>query len=669
MASLSFPEAVLAVNVVFAAVAVFLWKLVGHIHLIRLGKPERRWDHLGRRLKSLILGGILQTKIARQSYAYVLHFFIFWAFVLLGASIAEIVAQAWWPGWTLPTFGLAIPALPGITAAPVTLSQVLYLAQDLIALLGLVGVGMALARRYIARPKKLMHEGMTDATIVLLFIAGVLLTLLFYNATNIILGQDPFSAWRPVSSWLAGTGWFGTALDYHLWWWGHVLFLFPFLAYIPFSKHQHIVFAIVNSFFVDTAPKGALKYVDLEKTEKFGANRVEDLSWRQLLDGYACTECGRCTDACPANATGKALNPMAIIVNMRDTLLEQGERIGRNEIADLPAMLQTVHTPEAIWACTTCYACQYECPVFNEHLPKIIDMRRHMVLMEGNMPPEAMGAMRNIETNFNPWGIAWDQRAKWAEGMGVPTVKEVRDAEYLFWVGCAGSFDDRNRKVTQAFARLLKKAGVKFAILGTEEKCTGDPARRLGNEYLFQTLAKENVATLKKHRVRKIVTACPHCFNTIKNEYPQLGGKFEVIHHTQLLKELMDAGKIRPAKPLPSVVTYHDPCYLGRYNGIYDEPRDVLRGAGAKIVEMERCRDRGFCCGAGGARMWMDETVGEKVNHRRLSHVEKTGAMVVASACPYCLIMFDDAAKTKNKEDIWRYDIAELLEKSTKEGL
>jgi Fe-S oxidoreductase len=305
--------------------------------------------------------------------------------------------------------------------------------------------------------------------------------------------------------------------------------------------------------------------------------------------------------------------------------------------------------------------------VFNEHVPKIVDMRRHMVLMEGKMPPEAQETMRKIEQNYNPWGIGWDQRGRWADGMDIPTLADDgRDAEYLFWVGCAGSFDERNRKVSQAFARLMQKAGVKFAILGPEEKCTGDPARRIGNEYLFQTLAKENVATLNRHGVKKIVTACPHCFNTLRNEYPQFGGNYEVIHHSQLLDELLTAGRLKPSKPVAAKVTHHDSCYLGRYNDIYDEPRRVLQALPqVQTVEMSRCRDKGFCCGAGGARMWMEETIGEKVNHRRLTHVMETGANIVATACPYCLIMMDDAAKTKDVDaKLARADIAELLDRS-----
>ena len=607
--------------------SVFGRKLYLRIRYLFLAKGrERRWDHIPTRVKNFIVYGIFQRKVDREWYAGVLHSFIFWAFVILGASVVEITAQAYAAGWQVPT-----PTIAGFS-----LNGPLYFAEEVVAFLGAIGVGMALYRRYVIRPKKLMHEGMLDATIVLLFILGIVTSLLFYNATDVALGTAALPAWKPISSTLvrlaivpADPTW------WHVLWWTHVVLLFTFLAYVPHSKHMHIIFAIVNTFFMDLTPSGALKKVDLEKTTTFGVNRVEQLSWRALLDGYACTECGRCTDACPANATGKPLNPMRIITNMRDTLDEQGAAILAGKTDGQPDMFQTVHSKDGIWACTTCYACVYECPVMNEHVPKIIEMRRHLVLNQGEMPAETMEAMRKIEQNFNPWGIGWDQRGKWAEGLGVPLMSAASASseavEILYWVGCAASFDDRNRKVAQAFSRILQKAGVRFAILGPEEKCTGDPPRRLGNEYLAQTMIRGNVETLNRYRVTRIVATCPHCFNTLKNEYPDFGGQYDVVHHSQFLRELIDAGRLAPTKDVLQFLTYHDACYLGRYNGIFDEPRDVLyRIPGVRVVEMEKCRDRGFCCGAGGGRMWMEERIGEKVNHRRLSHVEETHANAVA---------------------------------------
>lgn len=644
------------------ALGTFARKLTLRLRYLFAGKgTERRWDHPATRVKNFIVYGIFQRKVAREWYAGVLHSFIFWAFVILGASVVEITAQAYVPRWRIP--------LP--TIAGVALNGPLYLAEDAIALLAAIGVGMALYRRYVIRPKKLMHEGMRDATIVLLFILGIVISFLFYNAADIEGGTAYLPGWKPLSATLASLVLvhLEPAFWWHVFWWAHVALLFSFLAYVPYSKHIHIIFAIVNTFFMDLTPKGTLKKVDLETTTTFGVNRVEQLSWRQLLDGYACTECGRCTDACPANATGKPLNPMRIITNIRDTLNDQGQAILKSQTDGLPDMFETVHSEEGIWACTTCYACVYECPVMNEHLPKIIDMRRNMVLTQGKMPTETMGAMRNIEQNYNPWGIGWDQRAKWAEGLGVRTMAEVvasgEPIDVLYWVGCAASFDDRNRKVARSFARILQRTGVRFAILGPEEKCTGDPARRLGNEYLAQTMIMANVETLNRYGVTRIVASCPHCFNAIRNEYPDFGGTYEVVHHSQLLEDLLRAGRLQPTKEVLQFLTYHDACYLGRYNQVYEEPRAVLyRIPGVRVVEMMQSRDKGFCCGAGGARMWMEERTGEKVNHRRLSHVEETRANAVVTACPYCLIMLDDAAKTRNREDIRRFDVAELLERS-----
>jgi len=638
-------------------IGIFLHRLAHIVRLLRAGKAkERRWDHIGRRVVAFISLGIFQRKVYRSPLVGLLHSFIFWAFVILGASIVEITAQGYSPGWRIPV--------------PDALRGPLYLAEEIVATLAIVGIFMALYRRYVVRPKKLMHEGFLPATLILVYILGIVTTVLMYDTTEIGLhGSAGLPEWRPVGAALLTVS--VVRLDPALWWWvfwsAHVVLLYTFLAYILYSKHSHILFALFNSFWVNLEPKGAIRSVDLEKTESFGVRRVEQLSFRQLLDGFACTECGRCTDNCPANATGKTLDPMRLIVNMRDTLLDQGPAILTGKTEGLPNMFATVHSEDAIWACTTCYACVYECPVMNEHVPKIIDMRRHLVLMEGKMPPEAMETMRKIETNYNPWGIGWDQRGAWAEGLGIRTMAEDgRDAEYLFWVGCAGSYDERNRKVVAAFARLMQRAGVTFAILAAEEKCTGDPARRIGNEYLFQTLAKDNISTLSKYNVKKIVTACPHCFNTLKNEYPQFGGRYEVLHHSQLLDELLASGRLKPEKPVAAKITHHDSCYLGRYNDIYDEPRRVLESLPqVQTVEMTRCRDKGFCCGAGGARMWMEETIGEKVNHRRLSHVTETGADIVATACPYCLIMMDDAAKTKNVDaQLARADLAELLERS-----
>ncbi len=427
----------------------------------------------------------------------------------------------------------------------------------------------------------------------------------------------------------------------------------------------------MNTFLERAIPYGRLeKPFDIDVLTQpdavppaLGAANTRTFTWYDRVQLDACTICGRCTSACPAWSTDKPLDPMRVILDLREAM----EKEAKGETLHVP--LPDFVGYEELWACTTCMACMEECPVSIRHVPFIVELRRNFAMELGKIPPEAQGMQKNIETNYNPWGIGWDQRARWTEGLGVKTMADAIAAgepvDLLYWVGCAASFDDRNRRVARSFARLLQQAGVRFAILGPEEKCTGDPARRLGNEYLAQTMIKSNVETLERYEIKKIVTACPHCFNAIKHEYPDFGGKYEVVHHSEILSELIQTGKLRPTKEVEELLTYHDPCYLGRYNRVYDSPRTVLSSIpGVRTTEMQLCREKGFCCGAGGARMWMEERTGERVNHRRLAHVEETGAGAVATACPYCLIMLDDAAKTKGRDEIRRYDIAELLEQT-----
>ncbi|MBI4240401.1 MAG: (Fe-S)-binding protein, partial [Candidatus Rokubacteria bacterium] len=457
---------------------------------------------------------------------------------------------------------------------------------------------------------------------------------------------------------------------FHLSWWSHAVIHLAFLVWLPYSKHLHIMAAPFNVFFAPLTPKGEFPGLDLEKAETFGVGTIAGFTWKDLFDLYNCTECGRCTSGCPANVSGKQLDPKLLILDLQAHLLEAAPRLlgkGGDGHAEKP-MVGEVITDNVLWACTTCRWCVEACPVFIDHVPKIIDMRRHLVLTESRFPEELKPTFRNLENNGNPWQMSWQSRADWAKDLGVKLMAEAGQAEYLYWVGCYGSFDERNKKVARAVVKLLRAAGVDFAILGTEEKCTGEPARRAGHEYLFQALAQENIETLKRYRFQTIVTACPHCFNTLKNEYPQFDGTFEVLHHSEAIQQLLADGRLRTTAEFEDVVTFHDPCYLGRYNDRYEAPRDVLQAVpGLRLLEMERSRDRSFCCGAGGGHMWFEEVAGGRINHARTDQALQTGARTIATACPFCTVMFEDGVGARSSKEPTRVlDIAEVVEQSTR---
>jgi Fe-S oxidoreductase len=465
-------------------------------------------------------------------------------------------------------------------------------------------------------------------------------------------------------------------------WWMHILIVFGFLNYLPYSKHFHVLLSIPNTFLSSLKYRGKLLPMDLEdeNAEQFGAKDIQDLSWKMLMDGFTCTECGRCDEVCPANNTGKPLRPRKIVTDVRhrvqdraDAILALWEQRGAAaEGGEVPKLADDGKTligddyitPEELWSCTTCGACMQECPVMIEHVPTILELRRYLSLTEGSMPAEAALACKNMENNYTPWAFSASTRADWASGMDVKTLAENKDVDVLFWVGCAGSYDERAKKISRSTADILNKAGVKWGILGTEEMCTGDSARRVGNEYLFQTLAKSNIEVLNGYEVKKIVTGCPHCLHTIKNEYPEFGGNYEVVHHSQFIDDLVKTGKIqlKPEAQGKEAVTYHDPCYLGRYNQEYDAPRNLVQLSTGPVKEMERSRDRSFCCGAGGARMWMEEDIKQRVNVNRTKEALDTGAKVIGTGCPFCMTMMSDGVKAHEKESEVRVlDIAEQV--------
>jgi Fe-S oxidoreductase len=566
---------------------------------------------------------------------------------------------------------------------------------DTFQLLVLVGIAMALWRRIAVKPWYLNLSG--DAIIILSLITTLMITAFLWEAFLIVGDPDPAHQaeyrWWYIGSALAeafrGMGPEAAMTAHRVAWWAHVLTLLGFLAYLPHSKHLHIVTAPFNVWLRSLAPKGQLPYFNVEEAieqeKALGVAELTDLSWKDLLDTYTCTECGRCTSQCPASISGKPLSPKDVILDLRHYLLERGPQLlrgtagGNGEVATTAAhpeaeqaervMVGEVIKDEELWDCTTCRACVDACPVFIDHVTKIVNMRRHLVMSESRFGKDLTGLFDNLEQTGNPWRFPRNNRAAWAADLGIPMLETAEDAEVLYWVGCFGSYDDRSKKVARAFARLMQRAGVKFAILGNAESCTGDPARRAGNEYLYQIFAQENVENLNAAQeagIKTIVTACPHCFNTIADEYPQFGGRYQVLHHTQFLAQLIQQGKLRPEQAREEAISYHDPCYLGRYHDTYDEPRSLLQAIpGVDLREIAPCRERAMCCGAGGAHAFMEETRGRRINHVRLEQAMVSNPERIATACPYCLMMFEDATGAKGVSDTLPVqDVAELLEAS-----
>jgi Fe-S oxidoreductase len=626
------------------------------LYLLRLlmkGKPMARWDRIPARVGRVIVYVFGQARLlANDFWPGLMHATIFWGFVVLTLGTVEFFGKGVTDSFSLPLLS----------------DTALYLiVEDVFSVLVILAVGYAMFRRLVTRPRRLNLS--TEANVILLLILGLMVTDLVADAGRIVLAPAPSDHWqfagRAIAGVLAALPTTAVTVIFHAAWWLHAATLLGFLVLLPYSKHLHILVSPLNVFFSPLEPKGQYRTVDLENSETFGVGAITELAWKDLFDTYNCTECGRCTSRCPANMSGKELDPKWLILHLRERLLEEAPALlGQAGAAapEKPLVGEVIHD-NVLWACTTCRWCVDACPVFIEHVPKIVDMRRWLVLTESRFPAELQPAFRNLETNGNPWQMSWETRADWAKDLGVRQMAEINEAEYLYWVGCYGSFDERNKKVARALVRVLQAAGVDFAILGNEEKCTGEPARRLGHEYLYQTLAQGNIETLKRYRFQTIVTACPHCFNTIRNEYPQFDGHFRVIHHTQLMDELLRAGRLQPAQRDGERITYHDACNLGRYNDIYDEPRRVLAGVTrGELVEMKLNRSKGFCCGGGGGRAWMEEHEGRRVNQLRVEQAMEVKPDILASACPFCLTMFEDGVKAKEVGDtIKTRDVAELL--------
>jgi Fe-S oxidoreductase len=690
--------------VIFAIVLVTAWVIFGLrirtlVGLMRSGRPENRFDRIGDRIKYFMLMVLGQRGVLRDPLPGLAHFFTFWGFIVIQLDALNLWAMG---------LGFKLPILS---------SPIFAWILDFFIVAAFISLVFFTFRRTVLRPKALrsQNHGMADAFVILGLITLVLVTLVAfevfaYAATN---GED----WTPFGAWLgpmvAGVGKEGAIAIASVAWWANVLTVLGFLMYLPYSKHLHLLATPFNVFFRNFGPRGALQPIEnLEEREDYGVHEVTQFTWKQLLDGYACTECGRCNSVCPALATDKPLWPKEIILGVKEELLGQG---GMTMVGAGEAVEETKHEPlvggvikeESLWACTNCGACVEICPVSIEHVQKIDDMRRYLVMEESSFPQEVTPLFNNLERNGNPWEISNDTRAEWAAGLNIPTLAEDPDVEVLYWVGCMGSFDARNRKVATAFAKVMQAAGVRFGILGPEESCTGDPARRIGNEYLYYMLAQQNIETLngygfgkggekadganganganggnggngasaapyrgvgvepgRAYNVKTVVATCPHCFNTIKNEYPQLGGTFEVVHHTEFIDRLISTGQLQlPVGFDRRKLTYHDPCFIGRWNDVYDEPRRVLNVINADgVQEMARSRNRSFCCGGGGGRVWMEEKVGKRINNTRVQEALDTGAEAMAAACPFCITMFEDGIKAVEASDRFGVeDIAEIL--------
>jgi Fe-S oxidoreductase len=655
------PGRLIFASLVFLALVVFVYSMGRRVRVLLAGAAENRFDRIGLRIRKTFEYAFLQKRMFRDPYAGIFHILLFSGFVVLTVRTLALVAEGLIPGFEL---------LRGRAGGVYTL------VKDVFEVLVLLGVVMAVFRRAFARPKRL--DLTLDAWLILFLIALLISADLVSEGAKVAQRPELASPWAPavaaVAGLFAGLAPATLAALYVGGWWTHLTDILFFGNYLPYSKHFHIITAIPNVFFLKLEPMGKLGTPDLEKSEHFGVSKVEQLSWKSMLDGYTCTECGRCRVVCPTALTGKPLDPKIFIGDVRDAVYEATPEIlatasDRENGASAPRkeLIGGWISEDTLWACTTCGWCTTACPVFIiPAVDKIIEMRRYLVLDRAEFPKEVQTAFRGMETNGNPWGMASASRADWAKELPVLTMAQAQGKalDVLFWVGCAGSYEDRAKRVSRALVEILEAAGVTFAILGTEETCTGDSARRLGNEYLFQTLAQQNVETLNRYGVQRIVTNCPHCMNCLKNEYGDFGGKYEVVHGSQLVADLIAAGRVKLDTPIPETITFHDPCYLGRYNGVYDAPRRILDSIpGLLRSELPRSREKGLCCGAGGGRMWMEEKLGSRINQTRMKEIADAGTGAVGVSCPFCMVMIGNA-----KEELGvttaPFDVIELVRRA-----
>jgi Fe-S oxidoreductase len=649
--------------ILLTSLGTFIYLINLRVKVLKAASPINRFNRPWERLKGVLKFVFGQRRMFRLKHigAGIMHALIFWGFLAVSVNSLHLIIRAYIPGFHIPLFG------PGqIFGAPY------IFLRDVFEILVLAMVLYAGTRRTFKLSKRVTRSW--DAALILAMIGVLMVTDFLMNgvlkAAGAYADESPsfmanfMGGW--ISNWNLSES--GLGLMHNVSWWIHMVTLLFFLTYLPISKHFHVVTAIFNVYFRNLEPS-RLPQMDLEEVENFGASQIEHFDWKDILDIYTCTECGRCQDACPAYASDKPLSPKKVNEDMREHLFDKTPFIIKmlNNGGDQPysghSLVGEVIMDETTWSCTTCKACEEACPLLIEFIDRFVEMRRHMVLEESRFPNELTATFKNLENNGNPWGVSTDDREKWAEGLEVPKMRNMEgEVDYLFWIGCAGAYDAQSQKVIVAMIKILDAAGVNYAILGKQETCTGDPARRTGNEYLYQILAQQNIETLNSLKFKKIVTICPHCLNTIGNEYPQMDGNYEVIHHTQLISELVREGKLKLTNTLNKTITYHDSCYLGRHNKIYDAPRESLQAIpGVKLVEMKRSRENGFCCGAGGGRMWLDENK-PKVNHNRVDEAASLKPDMVSTACPFCAVMINDGINETGREGkLETQDIAQMI--------
>lgn len=622
--------------------------------------PDNRREHLAEGIKNAVLDVFLQRQVLRKPVTGFFHLLIVWGFFIFAVNTINHFTGAFWPGFHL--FGNTV------------LAHWYSVVADLFAVLIIAGVlGLAI-RRHVFRPPNLTRPSY-ESVLVFVCIGGAMAAYLWANASEIALGETehPEYHWAAsrIATVFAAISPTPMLIMAHIAWWADALMHLALvgLLVIP-TKHLHLVAGPINLALPRPYERGRLAKMDLEDeaAEQFGVSRIDQFTWIQNLDLYACIECGRCQDFCPTANTGKPLKPKQLIVDLKDHLVEHGPALlkakaagnGSDEAPAIPPLIGEVITHDTIWACTTCGACVEHCPMGIEHVDKITDMRRHLVLMESNFPEQADLTFRNMETAGNPWGLPPAERAAWAAGLDVPILAGKGETDILFWVGCSGSYDDRSREISRAMIKILQAAGIDFAILGEEERCNCEAARRLGNEYLYQAATQEIIETLRQYRFNRILTTCPHCFNTFAAEYPAFGAEFEVVHHATLIAELIDSGKLALKDGAGQRTAFHDSCYLARYHGIIDAPRRAVAAAGHSLATVERQGLKGFCCGAGGGRMWLEETIGEKINNERTKELLSVKPETIGAACPFCITMLTDGVKASGTDTPVK-DISEII--------